>query len=358
MFEEDEDASTSSYWPSATDLFMTLFIISIVMLGAVFYVMMPKNNIASLEQVQMAVGADFVKIVEPTNRLRVALDLPPIKYQSAQQVIRELNETCEKAVERIRSNEEEISKLKKLFPDPEALLKLQNEIALLEKEIIMLKKQIEELQKRVSETPGTEELAALRKEVEELRRQLKENNVNVVIDERRKEFRFDSGSPIISDEFSVGLKTKVFPELAAEVIRRKDRVDTLEIIGHTDGVPLSAKGNLDQRLPELLAGDPEISRRLTAGSNNDLGLLRALSLKQEWHDYVESYEPAFDRIILQGIALRCYSAGQTILPVPTPNPEAEAFRRNDPSARRIEMRLTRLGSVEAKAEESSKKEAN
>lgn len=39
---------------------------------------------------------------------------------------------------------------------------------------------------------------------------------------------------------------------------------------------------------------------------------------------------------------RCYSAGQTILPVPKDNPAAEDFKQEDARARRIEMRLTRL----------------
>lgn len=346
MFDQDDESPTGGYWPSVTDLFMTLFIISIVILGAVFYVLLPKNNIAAEKAVIVAAGKDMVDVIDPINRLRAELDLPLIKYRTAKQVVHDLNDTCDKAVERIRSNEEEIEKLKKLFPDPDAIEKLQGEIARLEKEVAMLNERIKKLEEQILETPGADELAALRQEVEELRRQLKENNVNVVIDERRKEFRFDSGSPVITPEFSAGLREKVFPELAGEIIKRKERVDTLEIIGHTDGVPLSATGNLDKRLPELLAGELGGSRHLSAGSNNDLGLLRALSLKQEWLDYVNDFEPVNERIILLNVNLRCYSAGQTILPVPEANPKPQAFRRNDPSARRIEMRLTRLGKVE------------
>ena len=46
--------------------------------------------------------------------------------------------------------------------------------------------------------------------------------------------------------------------------------------------------------------------------------------------------------ILRTIAIRCYSAGQTILPVPKDHPKAEDFKQEDARARRIEMRLTRL----------------
>jgi hypothetical protein len=164
---------------------------------------------------------------------------------------------------------------------------------------------------------------------------------------------------VISSKFSTALRAKVpdgnggfneppFPRIAAEIISRQERVDTLEVIGHTDGVPLSTSGTLDQQIPELLAGEIGGSRRLSAGSNNDLGLLRALALKQEWIEYIKLYEPIADQVILQRITLRCYSAGQTILPLPEMNPTPDSFRRKNESARRIEMRLTRLGRVAEK----------
>jgi hypothetical protein len=78
--------------------------------------------------------------------------------------------------------------------------------------------------------------------------------------------------------------------------------------------------------------------------------LRALALKQEWQDYIEAYEPKEDRAVLKRINLRCYSAGQTILPVPEAKPSPTSFRRNDPRARRIEMRLTRLGKATEQSE--------
>ena len=118
------------------------------------------------------------------------------------------------------------------------------------------------------------------------------------------------------------------------------KVDTLEVIGHTDGVPISNKGNLDTKLPAVLAGDSEALKALIAGSNNDLGLLRALAVKQKWIEYSDSHPQSH---ILSTIAIRCYSAGQTILPIPQADPVPFDYLLNDPKARRIEMRLTRLG---------------
>ena len=371
MFDHDDETPTGGYWPSVTDLFMTLFIISIVILGAVFYVLMPKNNIVGEKEIIIAVGRDFAGILEPTNKLRVKLGLPIVNYQTAKKAIQDLKETCNVAVSRIGSYEEkidqlqsEIESLKKLVADPKEIERLLEQIAKLEREIALLKEKVEGLEKK---TPGKPDLAELQRKIKELERQLKENNVNVVIDEKREEFSFDSGSPVITPDFSKALRKNKnpedkdeppFPKIAAEIINRKGRVDTLEIIGHTDGVPLSTAGNLDQRLPELLAGQLAGAKHLSAGSNNDLGLLRALSLKYEWQAYVEAYEPPDQRAVLQRIGLRCYSAGQTILPVPVLHPNPQAFRRNDPSARRIEMRLTRLGKVEDDNEAKVHQEAH
>jgi hypothetical protein len=94
-------------------------------------------------------------------------------------------------------------------------------------------------------------------------------------------------------------------------------------------------------IPILLTNDLQGLENLSAGSNNDLGLLRSLALKREWINYVESYEPNKDREILRRLKIRCYSAGQTIPPVPIDNPTIDVFRKKDDRARRIEMRLTR-----------------
>ena len=340
MFNDDDETSTGGYWPSVTDLFITLFIISIVMLGAVFYVLLPKNNIAALKSVQIAVGADFVRVLEPTNRLRSELGLEPIQYQGAKQVIKDLTITCDAAVERLQ------------------ILKINDPTGMAAK-IKELEALVKKLQEQIKLTVGPENIAELKRKIEQLEKEnkeLKKDNTNIVIAENRPEFKFDPGSPVISPRFSMALRVRVsdgndgfneppFPRIAAEIINRQERVDTLEVIGHTDGVPLSTSGNLDQRLPDLLAGELGGSRRLSAGSNNDLGLLRALALKQEWNAYVDSYEPIKDREILLRINLRCYSAGQTILPMPEADPTPDSFRRKNDSARRIEMRLTRLGKV-------------
>ena len=359
MFDNDDETPAGNYWPSVTDLFITLFIITIVILAVVFFL---SNN--------RGLGPLFGEIRKPTNELREVLGLPRVREtQSPYQVVAAVRETSEKAIariaelqEKVKQNEEEIGRLKKAITDPDAITKLEEEIALLKIERESLNKRIAELEQRIKDigVPGAdkEELEKLRRENEEL----KKESPTFVIDERRREFRFDSGSPVIKTDFSKALResdvdrSAPFPDFASKIVENPDRFNTLEIIGHTDGVPLSTTGNLDQRLPDLLAGELGGSQVLNAGSNNDLGLLRALSLKQEWLEFVESYIPVKNREILRGVQIRCYSAGQTILPIRINDPKPTDFKKNDPRARRIEMRLTRLAGSKDEAKSESEHE--
>lgn len=97
------------------------------------------------------------------------------------------------------------------------------------------------------------------------------------------------GAPFIE-----GLRKNEFDRLAREIVEREAegrvKVDTLEIIGHTDGVPLARNGNLDVNLPDVLAGNGSKISSLTAGSNNDLGLLRALAVKEQWMRFVNTHD--------------------------------------------------------------------
>jgi hypothetical protein len=56
----------------------------------------------------------------------------------------------------------------------------------------------------------------------------------------------------------------------------------------------------------FLADNPSVFLRLTPGSNNDLGLLRALAIKSELLGFVAKDA---NRVQLEQIEVRCYSAG-------------------------------------------------
>lgn len=363
MFDQDDETSTSSYWPSVADLFMTLFIITIAILAVVFFLSI-KAGVAPSGESTGVLYANFGVVREQTNRLReeiLGLDRAD-EGRSTDVIVRILQETCDDVISKTQELIKDVERLKKLVPNPEEIGKLLDEISELNSELTKLKKQLEEHQLPPEEDPKgrrkdieleneqlKEQLEQFKEQLEELRR----DSPTIIVGENRREFRFSSGSPLLSDDFSHALRNRIrkdnggfyeppFQEIANEVIRREGHVNTLEIIGHTDGVPLSASGNLDQRLPEYLAGERGVSSRLAAGSNNDLGLLRALAIKQEWLIFVDQYEPEEHRDILRRIDIRSYSAGQTILPVQVNRPTPADFRKNDPQARRIEMRLTRL----------------
>lgn len=138
-------------------------------------------------------------------------------------------------------------------------------------------------------------------------------------------FRFATGSYALSDEFRRALRQRL-PEIR-ETIQRY-RVDTVEVIGHTDGQPSSGAGDLDRRLPALPAGRAPTG--IQPGSNADLGLLRALAVADALR---RSLDPSGTTL-----TIRPYSAGSLLDPEGRPIP---ADTRSRPERRRIDVRFTR-----------------
>ena len=340
MSEYDEHDSSPGYWPSVSDLFITLFIIAIAVLAVVFYALLPKNNIAAEKAVVVAVGVDMKNVKEPVNRLRAALDLPPLRdTQAPNEVIAALGESADAAISKINELRAKIAEQEKRIDILKSSDSTRAELVKLQGENVGLKKELEDLREKLKTIAGDD----VAKRIEELERQLNDKPPIIRIDEQREDYRFESGSSVIRPAFAEGMKTNEFPRLAKEIIDRQQegrvKVDTLEIIGHTDGAALSGPGNLDQKLPDLLGDTSGVFEPLHAGSNNDLGLLRALAVRQQWIDFTRGHP---QEALLRSVAIRCYSAGQTILPDAGERPTREAYRRTDPRARRIEMRLTRL----------------
>lgn len=153
-------------------------------------------------------------------------------------------------------------------------------------------------------------------------------------------YSFTLGSFEPSIEFSKRLRKEIAPRIL-RLLREYPAISSVEIIGHTDGVP-NGEGlpsNLDTQ--NINSDLEEIkTRHYQPGSNTDLGLLRAL--------YVKSIlDNAIQRICVGGkqkrlecrhIRYRVYSAGSLI----STNGEIEpANGKSDPSRRRIEIRFTR-----------------
>jgi hypothetical protein len=325
--EDDDAASAGGYWPSVADLFLTLFIVAIAMIAAVFCALLPTNNVGLDKAIVNAVGNDLRNLRVPVNRLRDELGLTPIAANAVPTaVVAAVGETCDAAVQRIREFERQIERLDGSGDLTAEINRLLKENAELQRKLIDVQKAYQDL---LAQKGG--------------RDPEKDRPPNIQISEQKEEYRFASGSSWMAPKFINGLTGNEFARLAQEIVERQQpgrvKVDTLEIIGHTDGEPLARGGNLDVRLPEVLAGKAGLIYSLIPGSNNDLGLLRALAVREQWERFIQTHP---ERDALMKIQVRCYSAGQTVLPEPVEGATAQTFKQPNPKARRIEMRLTRL----------------
>jgi flagellar motor protein MotB len=144
---------------------------------------------------------------------------------------------------------------------------------------------------------------------------------------------FDSGKATLRPEFEANLKKVVIPALAQNI---KDyAVNVVEVIGHTDEVPMSGQSNLDQRIIQASSGRFPISG-LRSTDNAGLAMARAVSVVR-----VLRADPR-----LHGVTILPLSGAQMIVPV---DHVADGTQRgSDRSRRRIEIRLRRsTGQAEA-----------
>lgn len=137
---------------------------------------------------------------------------------------------------------------------------------------------------------------------------------------------FDSGSAELGPEFRRALATKTADALARLVAAYG--VDVIEVIGHTDEVPMSGASTLDRTLIPAVRGSGGIAA-LRSCDNAGLGMARAVSVVR-----VLQAAPRLD-----GVTILPLSAAQMIVPV-----DALAdgtANRETPARRRIEIRLRR-----------------
>lgn len=140
-------------------------------------------------------------------------------------------------------------------------------------------------------------------------------------------FRFTTGSYTLSPEFVAALNKRI-PDIN-DTITKYD-IDVVEIIGHTDGQPSPGLSNLDLLLPS--ANRSTSPKGYLAGSNTDLGLLRAIA--------VASYlRTKLDPDGKRKLIIRPYSAGSLISSDGRYAPADTADRAD---RRRIEVRFTRF----------------
>jgi outer membrane protein OmpA-like peptidoglycan-associated protein len=142
----------------------------------------------------------------------------------------------------------------------------------------------------------------------------------------KESFRFSSGSYALNQDFKVALDNKL-PWIEDQI--KKYKIDSVEVIGHTDGQPSPGNSNLDLLLPK--AGHNLLLQGYQTGSNTDLGLLRALAVSNYLRGKLEAKG-------LRGLTIRPYSAGSLIA---GNGAYAPADRKDRADRRRIELRFTR-----------------
>ena len=141
-------------------------------------------------------------------------------------------------------------------------------------------------------------------------------------------FRFDTGSYKLSPEFKNRLN-RVTTNMVDDII--KYRIDTIEVIGHTDGQPSPGISNLDIKLQKQFEDDGELIDGLLTGSNVDLGLLRALSVAAFLRKKLRHKDVVMPSILAYSASSLIDSSGKYQPADPAPQSQR----------RRIEIRFTR-----------------
>jgi outer membrane protein OmpA-like peptidoglycan-associated protein len=122
----------------------------------------------------------------------------------------------------------------------------------------------------------------------------------IIIDEKSGDFKFPSGSAELTPDLKKHIQTTIIPRIQAAT--RRGDIDFIQVIGHTDSQGISNTSNLDAKLTSA-ATDNEKINALKAGSNTDLGLMRAVAVVQ----FLNTNK-------LDKVKFRAYSAGQLYLP--------------------------------------------
>jgi hypothetical protein len=159
-----------------------------------------------------------------------------------------------------------------------------------------------------------------------------------LVESKSYSFRLGSYQP------SVAFRDMIRGELAIRILgllKSYPGISSVEIIGHTDGVPNgSGASNLDTANINADLEASGVKQIYQAGSNVDLGLLRALYVKSILENSISArcHSVGGARLECRPLKYRVYSAGSLI----SGNGEiSPANGKSDPSRRRIEIRFTR-----------------
>ena len=137
-------------------------------------------------------------------------------------------------------------------------------------------------------------------------------------------YYFDSGKATLRPEFDRNLRTDVIPQLARYASEYD--VDVIEVIGHTDEVPMSGRSNLDSKLIDASVGKAAVGD-LQSTDNAGLAMARAVAVVRVLRG---------DRR-LDGVTILPLSGAQMVVPVD--HMADGSARESDQTRRRIEIRL-------------------
>lgn len=175
---------------------------------------------------------------------------------------------------------------------------------------------------------------------EELRERLKSIDNRIIIDYQVVNYSFETGTATLSSNLKKHIKEKVVPEIERVVEDSKGYIDTIEVIGHTDGQRVvSTDSNLDNNINKVALGQ---NITLTPGSNADLGLMRAIAVVKELKKIKKEGRglQILDKFTLsENKVFRAYSAGQL---TNIDGTFAPYNSKPDEKRRRIEIRFTKL----------------
>ena len=148
----------------------------------------------------------------------------------------------------------------------------------------------------------------------------------IIIDEKSGNFKFPSGSAELTPDLQAYIQNTILPEIKKAT--KKGNIDFIQVIGHTDSQGIRNVSNLDGKLTSAAIGNEKINA-LKAGSNTDLGLMRAVAVVQ----FLNTKK-------LGKVNFRAYSAGQLYMPS---GELAKLDRGADDTRRRIEIRFIPYG---------------
>jgi hypothetical protein len=153
---------------------------------------------------------------------------------------------------------------------------------------------------------------------------LREQPPIITLAETEARFRFPLGSAELSPPFRESLSQDVVPQILHA--KQKYHINTVQVIGHTDEVPLS---NLTSTLDKGLIAFIWANAAVGPGSNTDLAMLRAVAVLKVLRAHPD----------LTDLKWVPYSAGQVLLPpddVLSPGQD----KGQNPDRRRVVIRLT------------------